>query len=328
MLATKATTDIYELIIEKALSQPAIIESFALGLTWSYTSANIEGSSSMGFAMSPMEYTRTLEWPGSVAGQSCSEFIPWLTSWDPHKTTLAMSCCNAVINTSSNDLLNKSNPIEFEFSGNLAVFEYFKPQLKGKKIAVIGRYPGIDEVLEGIDYRVLERNPGSGDLPDTAAEKILPQSDWVFITATTLLNKSFERLSQLSEKAISVLMGPTTPWLKEFDNYDIDFIAGVSTQNISMAQKIIVEGGGKRLFDGGVQYRIANISEKRLKKLEQAIALTAADRIATRSDMDEWYQNNPNKRFPKWLELEQLDSKLSKLDTAYKLLWDVNQVVR
>lgn len=41
--------------------------------------------------------------------------------------------------------------------GNLAVFEHFLPQLQGKKVVVIGRYPGIERYAEQIDLHIIER---------------------------------------------------------------------------------------------------------------------------------------------------------------------------
>jgi len=63
--------------------------------------------------------------------------------------------------------------------------------------------------------QVLERQPGPGDLPDPMAEYLVPEADWVLLTAISIPNKTFPRLAELSHDAKLVLMGPTVPWLEE-----------------------------------------------------------------------------------------------------------------
>ena len=124
---------------------------------------------------------------------------------------------------------------------------------------VVGRYPGLDTMLAGLDVTVLERDPGDGDLPDLAAEYILPHADWVFLTATSLMNKTFPRLAELSRGAVTVLMGPSTPWLQEWREFGVDILAGVQVNDEAKAWQIALEGGGTRLFDGGVRYAVADL---------------------------------------------------------------------
>ncbi len=327
LMPGERSADVLEIIENQALKTPATIDQFVSGLTWSYAKIKFDDTktSNIGLAMSPMTYTRTLRWPGTIAGQKVSDFSRWLKSWDAHEATLGLSCCNAVINRANNVLIQSATPLPTEHDPNLAVFLHFKAKLKNKKIAVIGRYPGMDDVLSGLDYTVIERHPEKNDLPDPAAEFVLPEMDWVFISATTLLNKTFTRLSKLSSSAVTVLMGPSTPWLREFEHFGIDFIAGVTIDDAYQTEKIVCEGGGKRLFEGGVSYAINNISTRRLSKLKIAIADVADRRILLRAEMDAWYQQSSMTRFSKWAELEGLDQELSLLDTAYKRLWDANQ---
>ena len=62
--------------------------------------------------------------------------------------------------------------------------------VRGKKVAVVGRFPDLDAFNDVCRLIVLERNPGEGDLPDPACEYVLPEQDFVFITATTIINKT------------------------------------------------------------------------------------------------------------------------------------------
>jgi hypothetical protein len=79
--------------------------------------------------------------------------------------------------------------------------------------------------------------------------------DWVFLTATSIVNKTFPRLVELSENANLVLMGPTMPWLAEFSQMGIDYLAGIAVTEKEALRQTIAEGGGVRIFETGVQYR-------------------------------------------------------------------------
>jgi len=113
---------------------------------------------------------------------------------------------------------------------------------------VIGRYPGLSQYEKEFDLKVIERQAITEDFPDPAAEFLLPQSDWVFLTATSIINKTFPRLVKLSQNAKLVLMGPTVPWLNELGEMRIDYLAGVAITNPEKLRQTIAEGGGKKNF--------------------------------------------------------------------------------
>ncbi|TVZ38811.1 hypothetical protein P886_3193 [Alteromonadaceae bacterium 2753L.S.0a.02] len=318
--------NIYTLLEQKVSNSQAVIERFQIGLTWSSCRVRENGESNIGFAMSPNEKTRLLTWPGTVAGQKVVDMVRHFSSWNSFDVTLALAACNAVINVPNNELMVKAHPIDAGSAPNICVFSYFRSKLVGKKVVIIGRYPHLDSVLEGLDYVVLERVPEQGDLPDTAAETVIPEADWVFITSTSIINKTFSRLVELSANAVTVLMGPTTPWLNELADWGVDFVAGTTLTNADSAEQIAMEGGGTRLFEGGVSYKVANISSARLSQLKQEIAHTVEMRTALKNEMDDWYKNGGKTRFPNYQKLEQIDTQLSALDTAYKRLWDATKV--
>jgi uncharacterized protein (DUF4213/DUF364 family) len=140
------------------------------------------------------------------------------------------------------------------------VFEHFLPQLHGKKVVVIGRYPHIERYADHIDLHIIERQPNATDYPDPACEFLLPNADWVFLTATSLVNKTFPRLAELAQHATTVLMGPTTPWLAQLADFGIDYLAGVEVIDAEKLQQTVAEGGGVRIFETGVRYRVVELS--------------------------------------------------------------------
>ena len=308
---------IYDCILGE-LRAGIAIERLCLGLTWTCCRT----AQGVGFAQSPGVSSRVLTFPGTVGGRAAAEVAGWLRSWDPFEATVGLAAANALINAADNGLMMQATRLRGTAPPNLAVFEYFLPCLERQKVVVIGRYPGLDTVLDGLDVTVLERRPGHDDLPDPAAEYLLPQADWVFLTATALINKTFPRLSELAAEAVTVLMGPSTPWLAGFADHGVDFLAGVVPTDIEKAFAIASEGGGTRLFGEGVAYAVADIGAGTQAALKASIAETAARRTTLQQAMEAWYQAGRRGRFPEYAELERVTAKLSRLDRAYKRQWD------
>ncbi|MGI0484370.1 Rossmann-like domain-containing protein [Pantanalinema rosaneae CENA516] len=246
--------EIYDLLLESSCSDTAVQE-IIIGLTWTF--CRTEG---IGLCMSPGQPTRTLPWSGTLVGMAIADLAPWLRSWDSYQAAIGMAVINSVINQIS-PLLSQAQPLSPQGSANLAVFEHFLPLIRGKRVVIIGRYPGLSQYEQAADLTILERQPTAQDLPDTACEYLLPDADWVFLTATSIANKTFPRLVELAQSAELVLMEPTVPWLPELVDMGIDYLAGVAVTDPTALRQTIAEGGGTRIFDQGVQYRILKLSE-------------------------------------------------------------------
>ena len=237
-------SEVYDLLRDHAGGSDETARELVLGLTWTLC----RGEGGMGLAMSPAVETgietRRLSWSGTLAGRPLAELAGWIESWQPFEAAVGMAALNAALNPASK-LAQAAVPLA---AGNLAVFDHFLPHLAGRKVAVVGRYPGMERYGEELELTVIERRPGGGDLPDPAAEYLLPDMDWVFLTASSLTNKTFPRLAELARGANLVLMGPTTPWLAELAQFGVDFLAGVAVEDAAAARATVAEGGGTRLF--------------------------------------------------------------------------------
>jgi uncharacterized protein (DUF4213/DUF364 family) len=307
---------VYDLLLD-IVPDDILVEEVCLGLTWTL----VRAQDRVGLAMSPERGVRTLSWPGTLKGRTARELAGWVREWDPYKSTVGMATINATMYHDA-QLLARAQPLPAQGPANLAVFEHFRGHLHGKKVVVVGRYPGMDDVLQGIDVTVLERRPGGHDLPDTAAEYLLREADWVFITASTLTNKSFPRLAELARDSNTVLMGPTTPWLTELSEFGIDYLAGVRVTQPETLARTVAEGGGTRLFESGLEYCVADLGACEMDWIKTAIADTVARREWIKTEMERWFETRQKGRFPRHAELSALDDQLSSLDTQFKRLWD------
>ncbi len=241
---------IYDLLIEHGCRSNTI-ERVLIGLTWTLCQA---GGTGLAMTMGPA--TRTLSWAGTLRGKAVMEVAPWLKSWQPHEAAVGMAAINAVINTNA-VLAAQVQTLRYEgVPANLSVFEHFKDEMVGQRVAVIGRYPGLERYATELNLTIIERQPGAEDLPDPACEFVLPQMQWVFLSASTLVNKTFPRLAALSRNARTVLMGPTVPWLAEMKEFGVDFLAGVRIDDAEQICTAVAEGAGTRLFECGASYGV------------------------------------------------------------------------
>jgi len=232
----------------------APVERVQLGLNWSL--AEVDGG--LGFAFSPRQVPRTLGWAGSLAGRPAAELQAWLLSWNAAEATVGLAVLNAGVNGAA-ACLREARALRGAAPGHLRVFGHFRPQLARRKVVVIGHYPGLAQFWHDVPYQCLERQPQDGDLPDSAAEFLLPQADWVFVSASSLANKTLPRLLELSRQARVVLMGPSLPWLADWRRFGVDYLAGVRVLDAPAARQVVAEGGGTRLFAGAVEYALLEL---------------------------------------------------------------------
>ena len=308
---------IYELLLDSCNSA-SLIDELMIGLVWTLCQNSDKG---IGLAMSPAIPTRTLSWSGSLRGKPLIDLSAWILQWDPYQATVAMAAINSCLNSRP---LPASALIEHAGEqANLAVFDYFLPQLLGKNVAVIGHYPGIERYQHLMQLCVIEKQPSGDDLPDAAAEFLLPNAEWVFLTASSIPNKTFPRLAELAADAKTVLMGPTVPWLPQLHEFGIDYLAGIEITDADYLYHTAAQGGGVRIFSHGLRYRIADLThETSMSWLKQQIADCAAEKNRLHQEMERWYADGRTQRFPKLELVELTEKRLSHLDSSYKPLWD------
>jgi uncharacterized protein len=103
----------------------------------------------------------------------------------------------------------------------------------GKNVAVIGHFPFIQHLQPYLNHLwVLELNPRDGDLPASMAPEIIPQADFVAITATTLINKTFDGLIALCRPDATVIMlGPSTPLSPVLYDFGVHLLSGTIVED-------------------------------------------------------------------------------------------------
>ncbi len=235
--------DIYDELIAAVPSELRVTDCL-VGVCWTMVH-----SLSTGMAMTMDNDMGFIRGSGSLVGMRVRELAEYVKSWNNLEAGIGLAAINSAINTveRAEEYAGYQRSRQVEGSA----FQAFRQELQGKKVAVIGHFPGLDELKEWCQLSILERNPQQGDLPDPACEYILPNQDYVFLTATTLINKTFPRLLELSKEAKVILVGPSTPLHPSLFERGVEVLAGSVIEEKGLWTYIREGGMGPGVFKRG-----------------------------------------------------------------------------
>ena len=122
--------------------------------------------------------------------------------------------------------------------------DYLAEHGAGRNVAVVGHFPFVDRLKTLAKQTwVLELVPKPGDFPAQAAPNIIPQADVVAITATTLINKTFQGLIELCRSdARVVLIGPSTPLSPVLHKHGVSVLSGTIVTDPQFTLRGIAQG--------------------------------------------------------------------------------------
>lgn len=188
----------------------------------------------------------------NVVGMSLKELAKYAKSWNMLEASMGQAAINAAFNTQS-EILNLSGQTieQFDDPEKNNVFKLLEPEFSGKKVAIIGHFPGIEQLHNICELSILEREPQADDYPDSACEYILPEQDFVFITGTAFTNKTMPRLLELSNRAKITLVGPSVPISKVLFKYGVELIGGFVVTDEYDIWKAVQEGIKMNIFKRG-----------------------------------------------------------------------------
>jgi len=106
--------------------------------------------------------------------------------------------------------------------------DYLAQYGRDKNVAIVGHFPFVKRLKSWVNNLwVLELRPRDDDLPAQAAPEVIPLADLVAITATTLINRTFQDLVDLCRPDAQVLLvGPSTPLSPVLYEHGIDILSG------------------------------------------------------------------------------------------------------
>jgi hypothetical protein len=124
----------------------------------------------------------------------------------------------------------------------------------GADVTVVGHFPFVERLRSQVrNLWVLELDPSDGDLPAHAADDVVPRSDVVAITGTTLINGTLEHLLELARSSFVILLGPSTPLSPVLFDHGVDVLGGCVVTDPAAVFRAVATGVCLREA-GGVEY--------------------------------------------------------------------------
>ncbi|PKN37928.1 MAG: hypothetical protein CVU62_09415 [Deltaproteobacteria bacterium HGW-Deltaproteobacteria-2] len=174
---------------------------------------------------------------GSFAGSPAADLLKYLIDGkNPLEMAIGLAVANALIKP----------PADCADNNEATTYLNLK---SGEKVVMVGLFAPLVERIRatGAILTVIEKNPQRLELlsPENK-QQALRDCDVAIITATTLLNKTFEEtVSALGAPRSVAVLGPSTPLMPEiFRNTPVTHLGGVAVVDSAKVLQIVSEGGG------------------------------------------------------------------------------------
>lgn len=196
----------------------------------------------------------------SLIGQPVKNVAGLVKSWNLLEASIGIAALNSYFNTpevaEANGFFSDSSPASDQRKAD--PFILYQNLVKHKKVATIGHTKYLHTLLKGSCELTLIGEEKLGFYPSTAAEFLLPNQDFLFLSATAFLYKSIERLLHLAKKATIILYGsalPMSPSLFHFGVYDL---SGFVILEPLLAEAIVSGSEQTSIYRAGKKVRMTN----------------------------------------------------------------------
>jgi uncharacterized protein (DUF4213/DUF364 family) len=230
-------TELYERITPKASKRKVVDLRIGLGYIGVRLDNNATGIAAVLLGVLPHGCT-VLPGAGSFVGSSAADLLKYLVAGiNPLEIAIGLATANALIESPSPDTVDDREATT-----------YLDLQ-KGTKVVMVGLFaPLVPRIrATGAELTIIERNPARMEILGGKEQKdALKSCDVAIITATTLLNSTFEEtINNLGTPRAVLLMGPSTPLMLDiFSQTPVTHLGGAVVADTARVMRIISEGGG------------------------------------------------------------------------------------
>ena len=191
---------------------------------------------------------------GELAGKSAERLLAFIKEGDVVSAAVGLATFNA--------LLQQNLPV--------SLAEDFFPivQLqKGERVGMVGFFAPIIPIIKkaGCELFIFEKNlkRGEGLFGPEKIPSELPTCAVVILSATTLINRTFEEVAKYTKGAREVIMlGPSTPLVPDvMGHYGVTLLAGMRIVRPEAVLRIVSEGGGTQRLRGTVEKMVVSCSK-------------------------------------------------------------------
>lgn len=178
-----------------------------------------------------------LQEAGTYAGSDAAKTLQCLGEGrDPLRLAIGLATANALIRP----------PVHMTEDREATTYFHLK---SGEKVAMVGLFaPLVQRICAtGARLTIIEKNPERLDLLSPEDKRhALQECDVAIITATTLLNDTFEEtVDALGSPRLVAVIGPSTPLAPEiFSGTPVTHLGGAVVADSTKVLQVISEGGG------------------------------------------------------------------------------------
>jgi uncharacterized protein (DUF4213/DUF364 family) len=131
--------------------------------------------------------------------------------------------------------------------------DWLSARCANRSIAIFGRFPFIEDEIRphARQVWVFEQQPRTDELDTTAMAMVLPHTDIVAITGSTVINHTIDAiLAHVHPGSLVVLLGPSTPLSETLFDYSIDALFGVRVTDLQQVTASVLAGEGFQKMQG------------------------------------------------------------------------------
>jgi uncharacterized protein (DUF4213/DUF364 family) len=182
-----------------------------------------------------------------IAGSLVRDILPYLFSGELLERTVGMAAANALFNTVDAGSIPGWQRSEGDLLDVLAL-------TKDDRVGMVGYFGPLVPVIKqrAGELIIFEENMERADglCTGSSAAEILPSCSVVIITATSIINQSFEHIAAAASASRSkAVLGPSTPLVPEiFRSYGVTHLSGSIGIDPTEILRVVSEGGGTRFF--------------------------------------------------------------------------------
>ncbi len=184
-----------------------------------------------------------------VAGSPVRDVLPYMSSASMLERGVGLAAANALLNTP--DEIRK---LQQDFKSLQGDFLDAVSLTKQDRVGMVGFFGPLVPVIrqQAGELIIFEKNisRAEGLYPEEKAGELLPSCSVVIITATSLVNQSFDHLADYASGCrVKAVLGPSTPMVPGiFRKRGITHLSGVVANDVPAILRVVSEAGGTRFF--------------------------------------------------------------------------------